>query len=415
MHILHFSTSDKIGGSAKSASRIHNGLNNKGICSRMFVCDKSSNDKDIKEVSRNKFMKKFDYYSNKILQKFGIQYGFIPSSINLHNHPWIIDADIIQLFNIHGGYFSFNLFNKIARTKPIVWRLSDLWPITGHCAYPVNCDKWIEGCKSCPDLKSYPSIGIDTSNLLWERKRNSYLSANLSIIAPSSWTRDAAKLSPLLNGSKIHLVHNGIDTDLFQKIDRNKARKKLGIFEESRKAILFCAHVAFDNPRKGTDILLEALLKFKKRSDVFFIPVGVNSHKWLKKLPIDVYPIEFNNDLDFIKTTYSACDVVCVPSATDNLPNTILESMSCGKPIVAIDTGGIKDVILHNLTGLLSPPNDAKSLFNNLDFTLSNDEWRRKAGFNSRKIIMENFSKDKEISSIIKIYENIIEENNLTK
>mgnify|MGYP001184337323 CR=1 FL=1 len=409
MRILHFSTSDKIGGSAKSASRIHNGLKNKGICSKMFVCDKSSDDNDVKEVSRNIVIKKFDYFSNKILQKFGIQYGFIPSSINLHNHPWILNADIIQLFNIHGGYFSLNLFDKIAKKKPIVWRLSDLWPITGHCAYPVNCDKWINGCKSCPDLNSYPSIGIDTSNLLWEKKRKLYLSANLSIIAPSTWTRDAAKSSPLLNGKNVHLVHNGIDIDQFKGIERNKARKKLGIFDESRKAILFCAHVAFNNPRKGTDILLDALSRFKNRSDVFFIPVGMNSKKWLNKLPIDVYPIEFNNNIDLIKTTYSACDVVCVPSSTDNLPNTILESMSCGKPIVAINTGGIKDIIINNFNGLLSPPNDPDSLFKNLDFILSNEEWRRKAGFNSRKIIKENFSKDKEISSIIRIYENIIE------
>ena len=52
MHILHFSTSDKIGGSANSAFRIHGGLKNYGISSKMFVCEKSSNDKDIKEVSK---------------------------------------------------------------------------------------------------------------------------------------------------------------------------------------------------------------------------------------------------------------------------------------------------------------------------------------------------------------------------
>ena len=60
---------------------------------------------------------------------------------------------------------------------------------------------------------------------------------------------------------------------------------------------------------------------------------------------------------------YSAADITILPSLEDNLPNVILESLACGTPVVAFDNGGISDVVIDNVTGLLCESADVKALF----------------------------------------------------
>ncbi|RPJ77659.1 MAG: glycosyltransferase, partial [Alphaproteobacteria bacterium] len=60
--------------------------------------------------------------------------------------------------------------------------------------------------------------------------------------------------------------------------------------------------------------------------------------------------------------TYSSADVFVAPSLEDNLPNTVLESLSCGTPVVAFNIGGMPDMIEHQINGYLSKPEDADSL-----------------------------------------------------
>ncbi|MDZ4253698.1 MAG: glycosyltransferase family 4 protein [Sulfuritalea sp.] len=407
MNVLHFSTSDIEGGSARSAWRIHGGLKRSGVGSRMLVGSKSSNDPSVAAVAGDGWLQRADTVSNIILQKLGLQYLYVPSSARLARHPWVQEADLFQLFNTHGGYFALDTLARLGRRAPIVWRLSDLWPLTGHCAYPGDCVRWMDGCGQCPDLDAYPPIGRDTTAQLWRRKRVSYDQCDITVIAPSSWTEAAARCSPLLAGRPVHRVPNGIDHAVFTPRGRQEARARLGIADE-RLAILFAAHIAFDNPRKGSDLLLEALRMLGRREDVFLLVAGRNAERWRSQVPIDVVPLGYMEGDELLADVYSAADVVCVPSAVENLPNIVLEAMACGTPVVAIDAGGMRDAVRDGDTGLLRPPGDPAAFATALARMLDDPEARRAMAGRALKMIRNEFTVEGEIARIRGIYEGIL-------
>jgi glycosyltransferase involved in cell wall biosynthesis len=81
---------------------------------------------------------------------------------------------------------------------------------------------------------------------------------------------------------------------------------------------------------------------------------GKNKHFDKYALPFPVHQlntITFESDLAEI---YSMADVFVSPSIEDNLPNMIMEAMACGTPVVAFNTGGIPDLIDHQVNGYLA-------------------------------------------------------------
>ena len=132
LNVLHISTSDNLGGSGRAAYRIHTGLKNLGVRSRMLVGMKVTNDPDVDLIARGAFIQTLDDWSNRITGRLSYQYLFSPSSITLLRRPWVREADVVQLYNSHGGYFSHTVLPLLSRRRPVVWRLSDMWPRTGH-------------------------------------------------------------------------------------------------------------------------------------------------------------------------------------------------------------------------------------------------------------------------------------------
>jgi len=403
MKVVHFSTSDSFGGSAQSANRIHQGLMREGLQSKMIVRDKYSDSPHIHPIAPNKYIRALDRLFDRFSGEIGLQYLYVPSNILLRNRKAIKQADIIQLFNIHGGYFATNTLLSLSKVAPIVWRLSDLWPITGHCAYPMDCDKYNSGCNTCPSLSSYPPISRDHTNLLWLHKQSIYKKIDLTIVAPSKWAYNISSHSSLFKSFRHEFIPNGIDQSIFYPLDKHEARLKLRI-HDSRPAILFIAHVAFDNPRKGTDILLAALHLLAQEYDYVLIVVGEKSYEWKNHLSVPVYYFEFTHDPKLLALIYNASDIVCVPSSTDNLPNTVLEAMACAKPIIASNAGGIMDAVTDYYNGLIFQPSSPLDLARKISFLLNNLHLVRQFGDNSLLTVSKHFSIEKELNAFINLY-----------
>ena len=403
MNIVHISTSDSIGGSAQSAQRIHSGLQKYGYNSSMVVRDKNTDSPSVFPVATNAFLRKSDYYADKILSTLGLQYLLVPSNFFLFRKPVIRNADIFQLYNLHGGYFSINNLIKLSLIGKIVWRLSDLWPVTGHCAYPADCDKYSFGCYQCPSLSSYPAIKIDTTHILWMHKKSIYERLNMHIVAPSKWALKASSNSHLFKSFQHYYIPNGINQDVFHPLDRTKARSLLSI-NDNRIAILFIAHVAFNNPRKGSDVLLKALQMLGTRYEYSLFVAGEQSEEWIKFLSVPVHHFCFTKDQTKLALIYNAADIVCIPSSFDNLPNTVLEAMACAKPVIASNTGGIVDAVIDCHTGILFDANSPSSLANKISVLLANQNLIQTYGQNGLALINNTYSAFAEVSAFAKLY-----------
>ena len=113
----------------------------------------------------------------------------------------------------------------------------------------------------------------------------------------------------------------------------------------------------------------------------------------------------FNNDL-MIATSYSAADMFVLPTLADNFPNTILESMACGTPVVSFDVGGISEALTHMETGYLATPADPDDLARGIQVLLD-DSVRHEMGHRCREVVEEMYSLQREIDDFGRLYNDL--------
>ena len=411
LSVLHVSTADNEGGSGRAAYRIHDGLRALGLRSRMIVGLKVTQDPDV-HVTRGRLGRRVDLRADRLQSRFGHQYQFVPSATGLARHPWFGEADVIQLYNLHGGYFPIRQLPLVGAKAPLVWRLSDMWPLTGHCAYSGSCERWRDGCGACPDLATYPGIGRDRTAELWAQKRELYRDCRLTFVAPSSWTEALAKASPLAAGRRVLRIPNGIDAGVFRPVDaggRRAARAQFGI-DPAAKAILFVAHGLDRNPRKGGDHLIEALSRLPGAKDITLMLAGVGGETWQNRLASPIRSLGYLGDNAALAGAYAAADLIVAPSIVENLPNTVLEAMSCGTPAVAYDTGGMRDAVQHQVTGYLARHGDAADLAQGIGMLLADDALRMRFGAASRAYIEREHTLALQARRYVDLYAEILDQ-----
>ena len=148
-------------------------------------------------------------------------------------------------------------------------------------------------------------------------------------------------------------------------------RKQLNI-PLGKKIVLFGANDV-TNKRKGFSLLLDALNKLipEGAENIMLgifgdFPKGFSINSKFNILNFGT--INSENSLALI---YSLSDLFVLPSTEDNLPNTVLESLACGTPVVAFNIGGMPDMIAHLQTGYLAKPGDIDDLANGIKLILS--------------------------------------------
>lgn len=410
LNVLHISTSDNLGGSGRSAYRVHNGLRRLNVRSRMLVGVKSTEDPDVQLIAGPGWSM-LDRIANSVTGRLSLQYLFYPSSAFLPLRKWIREADVVQLYNTHGGYFSHTVLPLISRNRPVVWRLSDLWPLTGHCAYSFDCDRWKTGCGQCPILSDAPELYRDTTAQLWRIKDWVYQRSHLTIVAPSKWIARIAGESPLLNRFVVHHIPNGLDVTVFRPLPKLEARAQLGL-DPDRRVILFSAESVSDR-RKGATYLREALEKLVEVEGlppVTLLVVGAGSENLKTQLRFDVRALESTRDDEQLATIYSAADIFVLPTIAENLPNGVIESMACGAVPITFDVGGCADAVRHMETGYLAAYKDTTDLGAGIALLLNDDDLRLRLSTRSRQVVETEYSLELQAQRFKNLYERLVAE-----
>ena len=175
--------------------------------------------------------------------------------------------------------------------------------------------------------------------------------------------------------------------------------------------MLFIAQYAFENYRKGTHILEKILIEFIFRKEFEFLIVGHNSHNWKNFNFSNIKTFDFNVNLDWKVFLYNAADCLLIPSINENLPNVLLEAMSCGLPSIAFDSGGINDVV-NESNGVLIKQSDVKQIIRTIYSLSKNRNKLLNLRRNARRIIVQKFSAKSESRRYISLYNSIINEKN---
>jgi glycosyltransferase involved in cell wall biosynthesis len=295
-----------------------------------------------------------------------VRFSFSPANFghNLTQHPLVQNADILHLHWINQGFLSLENIRQLAQlNKPILWTLHDMWAFTGGCHYSGECLHYQQSCGGCPLLRR-PGAK-DFSHRIWNRKKNAFPD-NIQIVTCSQWLASLAQSSSLLGKFSILPIPNPIDVDVFKPLtndERLSFRKKIGVANNTL-LLLFVAMKVGD-ARKGFEYLLEALLLLKASHPTLAVEVlvmGKSNPDDLARLPYPFHPMGMIKDAGQIASVYAIADTFVIPSLEDNLPNTVMESIACGTPVVGFNTGGIPEMVEHQREGYLAPQRDSAEL-----------------------------------------------------
>lgn len=419
MKVLHISTYDIRGGAARAAFRLHNGLVNDGIESQMLVQKKLSDDPNVQTPNRSKLGElyvKARPYVNTLVQKFQKTENLSLHSANitpsgLHRSINKSNVDIVHIHWINKEMISIRELSRI--NKPIVWTLHDMWAFCGseHIDSFNSPDRFKVGYNANNRPENH--YGIDIDRWTWNRKRKYWANLNMNIVTPSKWLRDCAEKSILFGHHKVSVIPNGLDTKLFNPTGREVARKILNL-PQDRQIITFGALDMNKDPNKGYLLLKEALHKYVnsgiKKENIYFSVFGDSRREQLGKVEgvTTRYFGVINND-NFLSLIYSASDVIVVPSKVEAFGQTASEAISCGTPVIAFNTSGLKDIVDHKKNGYLAEPYNTEDLADGIAWILEDEEKLNNLKEAARNKALNKFDIKKVVQQYILLYKTILD------
>ncbi len=434
MKILFVNTNDTSGGAARAAVRIMRGVQRCGVKAQMFVKYKNSQASDIVPLSQfvpsGILYRAFDWLATRIKNKWQ-HYKWSPykhtrhdsymsdlRSTRIHGALQKIDYDIVHLHWFNERFINIDELRKIK--KPIVWTLHDSWAFCGVCHYFLDCKKYQTHCEACPMLGSKKEK--DYAYEIFDKKLDAYKDLDLHIVTPSRWLGDCAKNSALLRRFPVHVIPNCIDTDLYRPLsndeivaiaERQENAVVRRVFSEAtqekglaKPLILYGAMQAATDRIKGFASLLSALQLLDQRGfKADFVVFGANEQELSMQFEyIKVTFVGYIRDSRVLAALYSIADVMVVPSETENLSNTIMESLSCGTPVVGFDIGGNSDMIEHKQNGYLAKEKDSEDLARGIEWCLSHNA-DGALSKNAREKVLNNYMIDIVSNQYKELYE----------
>lgn len=410
LNILHVNASDINGGAARAAYRIHRSLVEHGaahgLTSQMRVISQLSDDSTVisgPPAGQNPLWRRL---RSRLAQQ--VRRGFRTGNPTPHSIAWSAtglrdelqqrqhqsQADLVHLHWLGDATLSIEEIGRL--TMPLVWTLHDQWAFCGaeHYTSPPlagetesSDERFAAGYS--PATRPCHEAGPDLNRSTWLRKHRTWRKP-IHIVCPSHWLADCTRRSTLMGHWPIMVIPNPIDMGIWAPFDQAQARALLGL-PADRPLVLFGTLRGSTKPRKGADLLLVALQRLRSQvagTPLEHLELVVFGQSRPAQPPDLGFPINYSGHLHddlSLRLLYAAADVFVIPSRQDNLPNTGLEAHACGIPVVAFATGGLVDIVDHQVSGALAQPFDPLSLAAAIHWVLEDPQRQRQLGAAARQ------------------------------
>jgi glycosyltransferase involved in cell wall biosynthesis len=459
LSILQISTNDIGGGAEKVAWNLFRGYRERGYLSWLAVGTKRGDDPDVLQIPRvtsgpwsrywyhmqrrlDPFQGRSKFFSRaqtalrmlanprrELQSRFGLEDFEFPGACKILRLP-PQQPDIVHCHNLHGGYFDPRIIPPLSRRVPIVMTLHDAWLLSGHCAHSFGCERWRSGCGQCPDLSIYPAIGRDATAWNWRRKKRIYAKSRLYIATPCRWLMqkvDDSMLSQAIQQARV--IPYGTDLNVFKRGSKVESRILLDLPLEA-DILIFTANGIRNNIFKDYRAMRSAIAQLAERRpqrQLIFVALGEDAPA--KRIgAAEIRFVPYQKDPAVVARYYQAADLYIHSARADTFPNTVLEALACGTPVVATAVGGIPEQVkslrwldgrsvaaelntyeVDEATGMLVAPGDPEMMALSIERILDNDTLRRRLGENAAKDAEARFDLKREINDYLLWYNALLE------
>ena len=211
-----------------------------------------------------------------------------------------------------------------------------------------------------------------------------------------------------VNPSKMTIIHNGVDTDLFHPGDTKHNRvTNINLIFAGRLSEVKQIHLLING--------MQVLVHEKRIKDVKFLVVGQGSlrsnlERLVTDLKLERY-ISFEGECSEIdKLLKERADVYVSASRIEGLPRAVLEAMAAGLPVVISDILEHQEIVVDGINGFLFSPGDIYRYVQNIIKLRSSPELRKLIGNNNRKKVLSHFSVTDQIYKEYTEYKRILRE-----
>jgi glycosyltransferase involved in cell wall biosynthesis len=404
MKNLQISDNDLIG-NRFNGHDLHRYLRQRGIASNQLVRTKHSDDRDTYVVGDGfNCREACNDMINKIEKRYGTHSLHYPFSFSIFSDPLFLETDIVHYHLIHNYFFNLSLLPLLTALKPSILSIHEPFFTTGHCIYPLDCERWKTGCGDCPYVNLNFALDMDVSALNWEIKRDIFKRSQLDLIVASKYMQNWVNQSPILSHFDAHLIPFGLDLTRFAPGDAGKAKKKLGI---PQKNVVLCFR-ADPSAFKGLKYIDEALHRLAVDVPLTLLTVGcvdlLNSFRGRFQIIDNTWQLDDNAMLSI----YQAADIFLMPSTAEAFGMMAMEAMACGKPVLVFDGTALPETIFAPQGGIAVPQGDVDALTHELELLISNRDKRLKLGEQARKLAEQHYNVENYVSKIIDVYKEVV-------
>lgn len=275
-----------------------------------------------------------------------------------------------DLYHFHDISFTFSpiALKWLCKRKPVIWTFHDCSPFTGGCISPMNCKALYTRCHHCPQLNRLPlGTKIDMTNLMQKYKKNMLAHFPITPIMPSDWLRQEflkvvqSKITPTV-------IPNFVNTDYFHPLNKTIIRDILGLPKD--RFIVLLTSTNINDEHKGLEFALAAVNRIETKP--FILAIGKIEKKaeeifrgW------DFYSTGYIYNDRLLAQYYAAADVFLFPTLADSFGLVAIETMACGTPCIAFATGGVPEIVDHDINGWLVKQKDVDGLAEGLQLAMT--------------------------------------------
>lgn len=234
----------------------------------------------------------------------------------------------------------------------VVWTLHDMNPFTGGCHDAEACEKYTQQCGACPNLASRKEE--DDAYKIWRLRKVAYAGMRMRVVSPSHWMAEKARASALMGQFPVHVIPNGVPTDIYRPLNRAALRADMSISDDERVLLLPAQDLT--RARKGGQAVLACLKRLRELGGAGtyrVILLGDNPPLEFLQTGLRVERPGHVEQPELLAALYNVADVLVLPSMAEHMPNGIGEALACGTPTVAYAVGAVPEMIEHERTGYL--------------------------------------------------------------